>query len=109
MSTLSFKALIDSVHFDPKKGSVKIQLIGASHISLDKLTTLAPKDEPVSVTLESKQTKIDEHPLVPPEERGEQRIETEFPTYTPSEEELSEPGQPDEFVEDLDGERDIDD
>jgi hypothetical protein len=56
---MKFKALIDGVHFDPKKGAVKIVLIGASHVSLDELTTLSPKDETVQVTLESEQTKIE--------------------------------------------------
>jgi hypothetical protein len=41
---MKFKALIDGVHFDAKKGSVKIVLVGASHVSLDELTTLSPKD-----------------------------------------------------------------
>ena len=58
MSSITFKALIDGVHFDPKKGTVKIQLIAASHVSIDKLTTLGPRDESVQVTLESAQTKI---------------------------------------------------
>jgi len=111
MSSIIFKALIDSVHYDPKKGSVKIQLIGASHVSLDKLTTLAPKDEPVSVTLESAQTKIEVFPLAPPEdisepsEGGEEEIIPELSaTYAPSEEELNEPGQLDKFTEEPDGE-----
>lgn len=55
---MKFKALIDGVHFDPKKGAVKITLIGASHLSLDQLTTLSSKDESIQVTLESEQTKI---------------------------------------------------
>jgi hypothetical protein len=55
---MKFKALIDGVHFDPKKGAVKIVLIGASHVSLDELITLSPKDETVQVTLESEQAKI---------------------------------------------------
>lgn len=58
MSSLTFKAGIDGVHFDPKKGAVKITLIGASHVSLDHLTTLGSKDESVQVTLEREQTKI---------------------------------------------------
>jgi hypothetical protein len=58
MSTITFKALIDSVHFDPKKGTLKIQLIAASHVSIDRLTTLGPGDENVNVTLQSAQTKI---------------------------------------------------
>jgi len=58
MSSLMFKALIDGVHFDPKKGAVKIQLIAASHVSMDKLTSLGPADESVKITLESAQTKI---------------------------------------------------
>lgn len=62
---MKFKALIDGVHFDPKKGAVKIALVAASHVSLDELTTLSPNDEPVLVTLESKQTKIEVFPLVP--------------------------------------------
>lgn len=63
MASITFHALIDGVHFDPKKGSVKIQLIGASHVSLDELTTLSPKDESIQVTLESEQTKLDVSPL----------------------------------------------
>jgi hypothetical protein len=47
---MKFKALIDGVHFDAKKGSVKIVLVGASHVSLDELTTLSPKDD--SITLD---------------------------------------------------------
>lgn len=101
MSSLTFKALIDSVHFDPKKGSVKIQLIGASHISLDKLTTLAPKDDPVSVTLESDQTKIGVFTPNSAEEMAEQRSEKE------ELEEICQIG--DEFVEEPDGEKDTDD
>lgn len=58
MSSLTFKALIDGVHFDPKKGAVKIQLIAASHVSMDKLISLGPADESVKITLESAQTKI---------------------------------------------------
>jgi len=58
MSSLTFNALIDGVHFDPKKGAVKIQLIAASHVSMDKLTSLGPADESVRITLESAQTKI---------------------------------------------------
>lgn len=54
---MKFEAIIDGVHFDPKKGLVKIQLI-ANRVSLDELTTLSPKDESISVTLESDQTKI---------------------------------------------------
>jgi hypothetical protein len=56
---MKFEAVIDGVHFDPKKGSVKIVLVGVSHVSLDELTTLSPKDESIQVTLESEQTKID--------------------------------------------------
>ena len=33
-------------------------LIATSHVSLDELTTLSPKDESIHVTLESEQTKI---------------------------------------------------
>jgi hypothetical protein len=62
---MKFKALIDGVHFDPKKGAVKIVLVGASHVSLDELTTLSPKDETIQVTLESEQTKIKVFPLTP--------------------------------------------
>jgi hypothetical protein len=64
---MKFKALNDSDHIDPKKGSVKITLVAASHVSLDELTTLSPKDETVQVTLESEQNKIDVYPPVPPE------------------------------------------
>jgi predicted aconitase len=63
---MKFKALIDGVHFDPKKGTVKIVLIGASHVSLDELTTIAPKDESILVTLESEQTKIEVFSLLEP-------------------------------------------
>lgn len=62
---MKFKALIDGVHFDPKKGAVKIVLIGASYVSLDELTTLSPKDETILVTLEREQTKIEVFPLTP--------------------------------------------
>ena len=55
---MRFHALIDSIHYDLKKGAVKIALIATSHTSLDELTTLSPSDEPVQVTLESEQTKI---------------------------------------------------
>lgn len=55
---MEFEALIDSIHYDPKKGSVKMVLVGASNVSLDELTTLSLNDESVQVTLESKQTKI---------------------------------------------------
>lgn len=58
MSSLTFKALIDGVHFDPKKGAVKISLIATSHVSMDKLTSLGPADESVRIILESAQTKI---------------------------------------------------
>ena len=58
MSSLTFKALIDGVHFDPKKGVVKIQLIAASYVSMDRITSLGPGDESVKITLESAQTKI---------------------------------------------------
>ena len=59
MSSLTFKALIDGVHFDPKKGAVKIQLIATSHdVSIDTLTSLGPADESVKITLEGAQTKI---------------------------------------------------
>ena len=58
MSSVTFKALIDGVHFDPKKGAVKIQLIATSYVSMDKLTSLGPADESVRITLESAQTKI---------------------------------------------------
>ena len=54
---MKFKALIDGVHYDPKKGLVKIQFI-ANRVSLDELTTLSSKDESIHVTLESEQTKI---------------------------------------------------
>jgi hypothetical protein len=91
---MKFKALIDGVHFDPKKGTVKIVLVGASHVSLDELTTLSPKDETIQVTLESEQTTFKVTPqsfeegdsitLEPgsQEEREleEARIITEFPT-----------------------------
>jgi hypothetical protein len=60
MSTITFKALINDIHFDPKKGTLKIQLIAANYVSLDKLATLGPQDENVKVTLESAQTKINE-------------------------------------------------
>lgn len=55
---MKFEAIIDDIHFNPKKGAVKIVLIATSHVSLDDLTTLSPKDESVQVTLESEQTKI---------------------------------------------------
>jgi hypothetical protein len=58
MSTITFKALINDIHYDPKKGTLKIQLIAANYVSLDKLATLGPQDENVQVTLESAQTRI---------------------------------------------------
>ena len=86
MRSLTFKALIDGVHFDPKKGALKIQLIATSHVSMDELTSLGPADESVRITLEGAQTKIDVFPLVPgaeaapEEEKDEDRIVTpEFP------------------------------
>lgn len=65
MSSLTFKALIDAVYFNPKKGAVKINLIASSHVSMDRLTTLSPSDKPIKITLESEQTKIDVFPLTP--------------------------------------------
>jgi hypothetical protein len=56
---MKFNALIDDIHFNPKKGTVKIVLVGASHVSLDELTTLSPKEETVQVTLESEQTRLE--------------------------------------------------
>jgi uncharacterized protein YqhQ len=58
MSTITFKALINDIHFDPKKGTLKIQLIAATYVSLDKLATLGPQDENVQVTLKSAQTRL---------------------------------------------------
>lgn len=58
MSTITFKALINDLHFDPKKGTLKIQLIAANYVSLDQLATLGPQDENVHVTLESAQTRL---------------------------------------------------
>jgi beta-lactam-binding protein with PASTA domain len=55
---MKFQAVIDGVQFDPKKGEVKLVLIGASHVSLDELTTLSPKGETIQVTLESEQPRI---------------------------------------------------
>lgn len=55
---MKFEAIIDDIHFNPKKGAVKIVLIATSHVSLDELTTLSPKEESIQVTLESEQTKI---------------------------------------------------
>jgi hypothetical protein len=60
MSTITFKALINDIHYDPKKGTLKIQLLADNYVSLDKLATLGPHDENVKVTLESAQTKITE-------------------------------------------------
>lgn len=67
MSTLTFKAVIGGVHFDPKKGSVKIQLEATSYVSLDDLTTLGPRDESVRITIESPQSRlaVEAFPLVP--------------------------------------------
>lgn len=61
---MKFQALIDGVHYDPKKGLVKIQLI-ANRVSLDELTTLGPDNESIQVTFESEQTKLDVSPLEP--------------------------------------------
>lgn len=58
MSTLTFKAVIDGIHYDPKKGVVKIQLVASSHVSIDRLVTLGPSDESIDVVLQSAQTKI---------------------------------------------------
>ena len=58
MSALTFKAVIGGVHFDPKKGIVKIQLEATSYVSLDELTSLGPHDKSIRVRLESEQTKI---------------------------------------------------
>jgi hypothetical protein len=58
MNSLTFKAVIGAVHFDPKKGIVKLSLEATSFVSLDKLTSLGPTDESIKVTLESPQTKI---------------------------------------------------
>lgn len=58
MSPLTFKAVISGVHFDPKKGILKIQLEATSYVSMDKLTSLGPQDESIRITLESEQTKI---------------------------------------------------
>lgn len=70
LEALTFRALIDGVHYDPKKGLVKIQLI-ANHVSLDKLTSLGPQDESIQVTLESLQTIIgDSTPKFKVEEAG---------------------------------------
>ena len=63
MSSLTFKAFIDGVHFDPKKGVIKINLIAPSRMSMDQLITLAPSDETIQVRLESEQTKFDGLPL----------------------------------------------
>lgn len=63
MNSITFQALIDGVHYDPKKGIVKIQLI-ANRISVDKLTTLGPHDESITVTLKSPQTEIEVFPLI---------------------------------------------
>ena len=73
MRSLTFKALIDGVHFDPKKGALKIQLIATSHVSMDELTSLGPADESVKITLEGAQTNINVFPLVP--EAEEDKIE----------------------------------
>lgn len=63
---MKFKALIDGVHFDPKKGTVKIALVATLHdVSLDELATIGPKDESIRVALESEQTRIEASPLTP--------------------------------------------
>lgn len=62
---MKFKAFIDGVHFDPKKGAVKIVLVATSYVSMDELTTVGPKDESIWVTLESEQTKLEVFPLTP--------------------------------------------
>jgi hypothetical protein len=58
MSTITFDALINDIHYDPKKGTLKIQLIAANYVSLDKLAILGPQNENVHVTLESAQTRL---------------------------------------------------
>lgn len=109
MSTITFKALINDIHYDPKKGTLKIQFLADNYVSLDKLATLGPHDENVQVTLESAQTRLGdvEDPNVidekgaawleeaarklresaeprDPKEAG--KIITEFPTHEASEE-----------------------
>lgn len=112
---MKFKALIDDIHFDPKKGTVKIVLVGASHVSLDELITVGPKDESIWVTLESEQTKIKVFPLVPDDvafepkdargraiepgsqeerELEEGRIITEFPTEEANPDDVPGDGDP---------------
>jgi len=58
MRSITFKALISSIHIEPVKGTQKIQLIPTSYISVDKLSSLGPRDESIRVTLESVQIKI---------------------------------------------------
>jgi hypothetical protein len=76
MSALTFKAVIGGVHFDPKKGIVKIQLEATSYVSLDELTSLGPHDESIRVRFESEQTKIEVFPLEPItiDEEGAKRL-----------------------------------
>ena len=56
---VTFKALLTDVHLNPTKGTVKIQLTPTSPVSLDKLSSLGPKDESIQVVLESAQTTLD--------------------------------------------------
>jgi len=77
MNTLTFKARIDGLHFDPKKGVLKIQLTAVTHVSLDKITTLGPSDEVIQFTLESEQTKIDVLPLGATEPKDTEEEEEE--------------------------------
>jgi len=74
MSALTFKAVIGSVHFDPKKGIVKIQLEATSHVSLDELTSLGPHDESIQVRLESEQTRIGPSGPITIDEEGVKRL-----------------------------------
>jgi len=69
MSAITFKALLTSIHIDPVKGTQKIQLIPTSYVSVDKLSSLGPRDESIRVTLESAQTRLDvDDPIVLGEE-----------------------------------------
>ena len=113
MTSITFKATLGTIQYDPKKGEAKIQLIGHSHVPLDKLSYLSPDGEPVSVTLESDQTKIETFSLDIPEGIAELQIvekEKESVKWGTRDEKLQETHEPepsgqiaDEFAEDLDG------
>jgi len=73
MRSITFKALLTSIHIDPVKGTQKIQLIPTSYVSVDTLTMLSLRDENIRVTLESAQIQITDvgDPIILDEEAAE--------------------------------------